>query len=63
MINSMPFIIIVENRVSIFVTQQTSLAGIIRARIQKVCQIIRIILLKWRCKSVVVRNYRDYLTA
>ena len=63
MINSMPFIIIVENRVSIFVTQQTSLAGIIRARIQKVRQIIRLILLKWRCKSVVVRDNRDYLTA
>lgn len=63
MINSMPFIIIVENHVSIFVAQQTSLACIIRARIQKVRQIIRLILLKWRCKSVVVRDNRDYFTA
>lgn len=63
MINSMPFIIIVENQVSILVTQQTSLACVIRARIQKVRQIIRMILLKWRCKSVVVRDNRDYLTA
>lgn len=63
MIKSKPFIIIVENHISIFVAQQTSLACIIRARSQKVHQIIYVILFKRRCKPAVVRDNRNYLTA